>query len=448
MRRVPQRTTTGWLGASPSRARTTAPCQARTAAIRSDGQPRLVAQRDDDLVGVAERRQPALQRRERALLPVGADHDVVQRDRRPDLVRAGAEHHDDAVAGVAHGGERVLEQRTPVERRELLGPAEAPPLARRQDDAGGQAPTSWMRPPARASRPPSRPLRTATTSLRIDSAVSSELVAPRSRPDRRGEALELGVGHPGGQQALAPGRLRAPRAHRADVDGVGAQRDGQRGVVELGVVREDDDRRRPVDPAQAPQRLVGPRDDDVLRAGEALAGGEARARVDHVRPPADAARRGGTSAAAKSTAPNTISRGAGCVTSTNSSRSPSSSSSERSAHISSSACASTAGSSSPSAVPSARDEHARARALAAQHGDERAAPALAGQVGEARRAPRPAPTRRSRRRTAGRRPTPRCRRCRSAAAAARRRRAPPRRSRRPRPRRSRRTPRPTPRRGR
>src|SRR5439155_1453152 len=78
-----------------------------------------------------------------------------------------AEHDDDAVADCAHLRGRVLDERAAVELRELLGAAEAAALARGEDDAARQAPTSWMRPPARPSRPPSRPWRTATTSARI-----------------------------------------------------------------------------------------------------------------------------------------------------------------------------------------------------------------------------------------------------------------------------------------
>src|SRR5207244_12815730 len=121
---------------------------------------------------------------ERALGPSGALHRLGagEVDAGADLAGACAEHDDDAVAARDHRLHDVLEQWAAAQRRELLGTAEARALARREDDAADQAPTSWMRPPARPSRPPSRPCRTATISARIDSAVSSDAVAPRSRP--------------------------------------------------------------------------------------------------------------------------------------------------------------------------------------------------------------------------------------------------------------------------
>ena len=135
-------------------------------------------------------------------------------------------------------------------------------------------------------------------------------------PDRRRDALELGLLDALGQQPLAPLGLRAARAHGADVAGVRAQRQHERGVVELRVVGEDGDRGRPVDAAEL-VRTPPPatRRRPPRRRGSARAARSARAG----RPRTAASRRPRASvqsAAAKSTAPNTISRGGGNVTST------------------------------------------------------------------------------------------------------------------------------------
>ena len=102
-------------------------------------QPGLIAEHDEHRVGVRERRQPAAQRRRLPLLPVGADHGggAVEVGARPDLVGRVPEH-DHARRHRGHRGERVLEQRPPAQRRELLGGAEPPPGARGQHERGGR----------------------------------------------------------------------------------------------------------------------------------------------------------------------------------------------------------------------------------------------------------------------------------------------------------------------
>ena len=81
--------------------------------------------------------------------------------------------------------DRVLEHRPPVERRPA---ASAPIRTGCPPPRPGSGRRSRRRhlvdPPAARSRsrPPSRPWRAATTSARIDSAVSSLPIAPRSRP--------------------------------------------------------------------------------------------------------------------------------------------------------------------------------------------------------------------------------------------------------------------------
>ena len=234
---------------------------------------------------------------------------------------------------------------------------------------------------------------------------------------------------PGGQQPLAPLRLRAPAAHRADVGGVRAQRERERGVVELGVVGEHRDVGGAVDAADAGERLLRPGRDHLLGVGEARArsrtaragrttnGRQPAARGQPCRAPPRSRRRRRSPAAA-----------AGATTSTNSVASP----------------ASRAPSARPTAAPRpprrrprrarrrrARRRCARRRARAASrrcggpamHGHERRAAV------RSRDAPR---TRTAGSRLvflhehvdlaaarAGRRPRPRCRRSRSGAAAAR-----------------------------
>ena len=203
-----------------------------------------------------------------------------------DLVGRVAEH-DHARRDAGHRGQGVLEQRAAVQLGELLGAAEPPPLAGGEDQpADRHTPTSWIRPCAWASRPPARPWRMATISPMIDSAVSSAVSEPRSRPIGAADALELGLLDALGEQPLAALGLRAARAHGADVAGVRAQRQHQRGVVELRVVREDGDRGRAVDAAELVERVLRPRGDDLLGVREPRRLREAGPRVDHERPPA------------------------------------------------------------------------------------------------------------------------------------------------------------------
>ena len=84
---------------------------------------------------------------------------------------------------------------------------------------------------------------------------------------------------PGRQQPLAPVRLRAAAAHGADVRRLGGQRERQRGVVQLGVVRQDGDVGGAVDAAELLEGLLRPCGDHLVGVREALAGGELGARV-------------------------------------------------------------------------------------------------------------------------------------------------------------------------
>ena len=92
-------------------------------------------------------------------------------------------------------------------------------------------------------KPPSRCPRTARISARIESAVSSCVSAPMSRPHGPHDPLERRLLDARLEQPLAAPLLVSPRAERADVERLRLERADQRGLVELVVVREDDDRR-------------------------------------------------------------------------------------------------------------------------------------------------------------------------------------------------------------
>ncbi len=90
------------------------------------------------------------------------------------------------------------------------------------------------------------------------------------QPDRRVQALELGIGEPGLLQPDEAILMRPARAHGADVAGVGAQRDLQRRNVELRVVGEDRDDRPLVDMLLL-EPAVRPVDDDLIGIGKRFA---------------------------------------------------------------------------------------------------------------------------------------------------------------------------------
>src|SRR4051812_7044980 len=100
------------------------------------------------------------------------------------------------------------------------------------------------------------------------------------------DPLERVLRHARVDQPLAPARLVAARTERADVERVRLESALQRGEIELVVVSEDDDG------GVAPrlhlrQRLLGPRDDDLVGARHTLRSGELRARVGDDRAPAE-----------------------------------------------------------------------------------------------------------------------------------------------------------------
>ena len=92
------------------------------------------------------------------------------------------------------------------------------------------------------------------------------------------DALDRRVGHAFGPQAFGPLRVRAARAHRADVAGGRPERDLQDRHVELVVVGQHADRRALVD-RRAREEAVRPLDDELVDVGEALARHELFARV-------------------------------------------------------------------------------------------------------------------------------------------------------------------------
>ena len=197
--------------------------------------------------------------------------------------------------------DRMLEQRPAIELGEQLasGPESATgPGGQDQACATPASPRGarcraipvhqaapWIRPRAPASRPPSRPWRAATISARIESAVSSP-VGAEIEPEWRGQTREFVLAESGRLQALTASGLSPARTHRADEARRRAQRDQQRGVVELGVVREHRDRGPRVDPPEPGEGLPRPGRDDLLGIREPRGGGEPRPRVDDVGAPA------------------------------------------------------------------------------------------------------------------------------------------------------------------
>jgi hypothetical protein len=100
----------------------------------------------------------------------------------------------------------------------------------------------------------------------------------------------------------------APAAQRADVEQLARQRQFQRRIVELGIVRQRDQRRGRVEPEPG-QRLVRPFVAQ-LHAGKALGRGKGAARIDH-RDFVTGRRRHAARAWAICTAPTISRRGAG-----------------------------------------------------------------------------------------------------------------------------------------
>ncbi len=104
--------------------------------LRAD--ERLVGERDDGGVDLAERCRARAQRGRLAVGPVGTDDDVgaAQVGLLADAVGVRAEHDDDGIerGHGEHRRQRVLDQRATVEPGQLLGAAEAAALARGEDD--------------------------------------------------------------------------------------------------------------------------------------------------------------------------------------------------------------------------------------------------------------------------------------------------------------------------
>ena len=101
----------------------------------------------------------------------------------------------------------------------------------------------WMRPAVRVSGRPEPPQRSWISSAATDTAVSSGVRAPRSRPIGDAQPGQLGTGQALLAQPLDPVVVGPPAAHRADVGGGLAQRHLEQRDVELGVVGQHADHR-------------------------------------------------------------------------------------------------------------------------------------------------------------------------------------------------------------
>ena len=340
--------------------------------------------------------------------------------RAQDLVGVRAEHDHDALELVdrALRADRVLEQRP---RRQIGEQLRARRRTASRAPAARISPaitpcTSWIRPLAFASRPPSRPCRAATTSARIDSAVSSPLDAPRSRPERRRQALQLLVLEAGAEQPLA-------RAWPAP-----AASPSRRRTAPASAARSAAPRRRAWGRASAPRsRSPGrsPPSRSNASCGQAAITSSASGKRSRVANRARGSTTYGTPAGV-AREPCTASRrcrprrtgsaaAAGATTSTNIEPRRS----EASVHSSSPATRSRLvvelrRAERPRARAVGLDQQLRAGSRALEQRHLGGAAACRRDLGEPRRARRSGPRRRSRRRTAGRRPRPRSRRSRSA----------------------------------
>ena len=206
----------------------------------------------------------------------------------------------------------------------------------------------------------------------IETATSSELTAPRSRPI--GELIRRSSlsANPAASRRSRPCACGALGSHRADV----GRRRRQRARASAPGRRSSDrgsdrDVRRRVDSAELRDRLLRPRDDDLGRVGEPRACSRTA--------PGDRSRTGRQPLTrarwerrlAYSTAPNMSSRGAGAMMSTNISPRIS----ERSTHISSCAIdvasASRAAIAEPAlALPVGKNQQVAAGARTTDCGDE------------------------------------------------------------------------------
>ena len=126
---------------------------------------------------------------------------------------------------------------------------------------GGLSRRGGSGPRVDASRSPDPPHWRATISAAIDTAVSSGVRAPRSRPIGDDSSASSRSDSPGLDQPLHPLVVGAPRPHRADVARayvvVEPQRHLEERDVELRVVRQHRQHRAPVDAARVELGLRG-----------------------------------------------------------------------------------------------------------------------------------------------------------------------------------------------
>src|SRR5690349_1300857 len=100
------------------------------------------------------------------------------------------------------------------------------------------------------------------------------------------DALQILLWHTFLEEQPASPLLVPARAEPAEVERLGGERTLHEREVELVVVREDDDSRRGVG-RDVCQRVVGPQQQDLVRARKPLGRSEARPRVRNDRPPAE-----------------------------------------------------------------------------------------------------------------------------------------------------------------
>ena len=276
-----------------------------------------------DALAAAAHREPAGCSRRRRRRPgavlLGAP--TTDRRRPPSERRRGRQHrshgddqqvaHDDGPGARPGRGPRLPGHRQPAGRgvRRLHGGAAGlaaePVSVARRGGSGRRSPQ-----PARRRRPSAA----AMISAAMETAVSSGVRAPRSRPiGRRSRASSSSVS-PASRSRVQPVVVGAPGAHRADVGDPGRRSaTSSSGTSNLGSWVSTADHGAPVDPAGVRlglQVAVRPLDDDLVGVREAVrwrrpAGRRRRSRGSRGTRPTRA------TAAAKSIAPKTSIRGRG-----------------------------------------------------------------------------------------------------------------------------------------
>ena len=176
---------------------------------------------------------------------------------------------DLVVAGGAKRGEIALTEHAALLEHLACAEAQRVPHDGAERAADGD--------PAEAHRQPRRSC--STIWARMDTAISAGERAPIRRPTGPKIRAIVRLVEAASAEALEPASVGLSAAEAAHVEGLRAERDLERGVVELGVVGERHHGGARVE-VELFERAIGP-GVHKLHAGKAGLGGEGRAGVDH-----------------------------------------------------------------------------------------------------------------------------------------------------------------------